>query len=66
MYICIYIYIYTIKHWEVTSQTAAALESRQKLLHTTPSGWWWWWWCIFIFNVTKYYSRICIFDATKS
>ena len=25
------------------SETADALELRQKLLHTTPSGWWWWW-----------------------
>ena len=26
---------------EAVSETANVLESRQKLLYTTPSGWWW-------------------------
>ena len=48
-YICIYKYTWdwrdSVRHHllEAASGTANALESRQKLLYTAPSGWWWLW-----------------------
>ena len=32
--------------WKRFMRLQNALELRQKLLYTTPSGWWWWWWCV--------------------
>ena len=43
-------------HLETLSETATALQLRQRLLYTTPSGWWWW--CKFALPNTAYPNQL--------